>query len=205
MTKFVQTALEAVETMCSGEFAWCHSMAATPTVLLEALAQHAASLQDITLMQLHLEHAEVLASPELEGRLRNRCFFAGKVTRALINQGRADYVPMFLSEIPKLFRRGELTEGTLMDHYVTFMAGIFRSVRFGASSAHGKANMVRFHFFEQQDAFHRDDASGKYSVDFDKMQAVSSINCKELRSGRKHRRPLPTESLSRLDSRLEWQ
>lgn len=107
MTKFVQTALEAVEATCSGEYAWCHSMAATPTVLLEALAQHAASLQDITLMQLHLEHAEVLASPELEGRLRNRCFFAGKVTRALINQGRADYVPMFLSEIPKLFRRGE--------------------------------------------------------------------------------------------------
>jgi acyl-CoA hydrolase len=82
-------------------------MAATPTVLLEALAQHAASLTDITLMQLHLEHAEAVAAPELEGRLRNRCFFAGAVTRSLINQGRADYVPMFLSEIPKLFRRGE--------------------------------------------------------------------------------------------------
>jgi acyl-CoA hydrolase len=82
-------------------------MAATPTVLLEALAQHAASLTRVTLMQLHLEHADALAAPSLEGRLRNRCFFAGGATRALINEGRADYVPMFLSEIPKLFRRGE--------------------------------------------------------------------------------------------------
>jgi acyl-CoA hydrolase len=107
VTTFTQTPLEAVEAIGSGEFVWCHSMAATPTVLLEALAQHAASLRDITLMQLHLEHAESVAAPELEGRLRNRCFFAGKATRALINQGRADYVPMFLSEIPKLFRRRE--------------------------------------------------------------------------------------------------
>jgi acyl-CoA hydrolase len=58
------------------------------------------------MMQLHLEHAEAVADPELEGHLRNRCFFAGKSTRKLINEGRADYVPMFLSEIPKLFRKG---------------------------------------------------------------------------------------------------
>jgi acyl-CoA hydrolase len=107
MTQFTKTALEAVEAIDSGEFVWCHSMAATPTVLLEALAKHAASLQGVTLMQLHLEHAESLATPELEGKLRNRCFFAGKTTRALINQGRADYVPMFLSQIPRLFRHGE--------------------------------------------------------------------------------------------------
>ncbi|MCB1843277.1 MAG: 4-hydroxybutyrate CoA-transferase, partial [Halioglobus sp.] len=107
MTVFTDTALEAVETIGSGEFVWCHSMAATPTVLLNALALHAASLSDVTLMQLHLEHAESVADPALDGKLRNRCFFAGAATRALINQGRADYVPMFLSEIPKLFRRGE--------------------------------------------------------------------------------------------------
>ncbi|MDG2328211.1 MAG: acetyl-CoA hydrolase/transferase C-terminal domain-containing protein, partial [Halioglobus sp.] len=90
-----------------GENIWCHSMAATPTVLLEALAQHAQSLFGVTIMQLHLEHAESIADPALEGHLRNRCFFAGKTTRNLINEGRADYVPMFLSEIPKLLRHGE--------------------------------------------------------------------------------------------------
>ena len=80
-------------------------MAATPKVLLEPLSEHARSLRDVTIMQLHLEHAESIADPGLEGHLRNRCFFAGKSTRQLINEGRADYVPMFLSEIPKLFRR----------------------------------------------------------------------------------------------------
>jgi acyl-CoA hydrolase len=107
MVQFTRTALEAVESIGSGEFVWSHSMAATPTILLEALAQHASALHNVTLMQLHLEHAESVAAADLEGKLRNRCFFAGKATRTLINEGRADYVPMFLSEIPKLFRHGE--------------------------------------------------------------------------------------------------
>ena len=107
MAHFTGTALDAVAIIGSGENIWCHSMAATPTVLLEALATHAASLFDVTIMQLHLEHAEAIADPALDGHLRNRCFFAGKTTRGLINEGRADYVPMFLSEIPKLFRRKE--------------------------------------------------------------------------------------------------
>lgn len=107
MVKMTDTALEAVQAIRSGEYVWCHSMAATPTVLLAALGQHARSLTDVTMMQLHLEHADAIAHPDLQGRLRNRCFFAGKATRKLINKGRADYVPMFLSEIPKLFRRGE--------------------------------------------------------------------------------------------------
>jgi acyl-CoA hydrolase len=111
---FTDTALQAVEVIGSGENVWCHSMAATPTVLLEALGGHALSLSDVTLMQLHLEHADAVAAPELEGHLRNRCFFAGKSTRALINQGRADYVPMFLSEIPKLFRHGERSVDTAL-------------------------------------------------------------------------------------------
>jgi acyl-CoA hydrolase len=106
LARFTETALEAVGVIGAGEQIWCHSMAATPTVLLEALGQHARNLNDVTLMQLHLEHAEAVAAPELDGHLRNRCFFAGKTTRALINEGRADYVPMFLSEIPKEFRRG---------------------------------------------------------------------------------------------------
>jgi acyl-CoA hydrolase len=114
MAKFTSSALEAVSAVRSGEKIWCHSMAATPTLLLDALARHARSLQDVTIMQLHLEHAEAIADPALEGRLRSRCFFAGKTTRELINQGRADYVPMFLSEIPKLFRRAEQSVDTAL-------------------------------------------------------------------------------------------
>ena len=57
------------------------------------------------------------------------------------------------------------------------MAGIFRSVRFGASSAHGKANMVRFNYFAEQGAFVRDPERGTYSVDFDRMRdAMASLS-----------------------------
>ena len=72
--------------------------------------------------------------------------------------------------ITELFAKGEITDGELMDNYTTFLAGIFRSVRFGASSAHGRANMVRFNFFEQQGAFSRDLENGSYRVNFDAMQ-----------------------------------
>ncbi|MEM1189809.1 MAG: acetyl-CoA hydrolase/transferase C-terminal domain-containing protein [Pseudomonadota bacterium] len=104
---YCDTALEAVSSIQSGESVWCHSMAATPGLLLEALVEHAHSCTGITLMQLHLEHVEKAAEDSLDGHLRHRCFFAGRETRRLINEGRADYVPMFLSEIPKLFRQGE--------------------------------------------------------------------------------------------------
>ena len=111
---YCDSALEAVSAIESGEFIWCHSMAATPVLLLEALAEHAERRRDITLMQLHLEHAEAATHERLEGRLRHRCFFAGKETRKLINQGRADYVPIFLSEIPKLLRKGEQRVDTVL-------------------------------------------------------------------------------------------
>lgn len=110
----VESADQAVESIGSNEFVWCHSMAATPTRLLDALARHALSHSNITLMQLHLEHADTVTVPELDGHLRHRCFFAGKQTRELINQGRADYVPLFLSELPKLFRRREQKIDTVL-------------------------------------------------------------------------------------------
>ena len=69
-----------------------------------------------------------------------------------------------------LFDKEVYTEGVLMDNYVTFLAGIFRSVRFGAASAHGKANMLRFNFFKEKGAFTIDEKSGQYQVDFDKMK-----------------------------------
>lgn len=101
------TALEAVSLIESGETLWTHSMGATPKVLLDALAQHALTIQDLTLLQLHTECAESLSSPNLKGHLRHRCFFGGLPTRQLLQRGDADYVPIFLSEVPKLFRSGE--------------------------------------------------------------------------------------------------
>lgn len=115
MTITCTTPKDAIVSIKSGDTIWAHSMAATPKVLLAALAEHApGNLNDINLLQLHLEQADVLCKPELEGHIRNRVFFAGKDTRQLINEGRADYVPIFLSEIPKLFRSGKQKIGVAL-------------------------------------------------------------------------------------------
>ena len=79
--------------------------------------------------------------------------------------------------ITELHNKGELPDSELMDHYVTFLAGIFRSIRFGASSAHGRANMVRFNYFAENGAFERDRETGRYSVNFEKMQeAIAGLS-----------------------------
>lgn len=104
---YLEAATSAVSDIADGEFVWCHSMGATPYVLLEGLARHAMSRRDIQLMQLHTEHSEVVTRPELVGHLRNRCFFVGGHTRRTVNEGRDEFVPLFLSEIPKLLRRRE--------------------------------------------------------------------------------------------------
>jgi hypothetical protein len=83
--------------------------------------------------------------------------------------------------ITSLFEEGEMGEGSLMDNYVTFLAGIFRSVRFGDSSAHGQANMVRFNFFADMKAFARDSETGRYRVEFDNMQrAIDALSARIL-------------------------
>ena len=92
-----------------------------------------------------------------------------------MEEGKADVVGLYM--VTRLFERGDLTEGSIEDHYVTFLAGIFRSVRFGATSAHGRANMVRFSFFKEMGAFTRDGAAGEYRVDFEAMaRAVDALS-----------------------------
>ncbi len=83
-----------------------------------------------------------------------------------LEEGKADILGLYM--VQQLHAKGELKED-LKDNMVTFMAGIFRSVRFGASSAHGKANMIRFNFFKQMGAFSRND-DGTYIVNFQKME-----------------------------------
>ena len=108
----------------------------------------------------------------------------GTVRQALLDvassmeEGKADVLGLYM--ITALHEKGELGDVDLMDYYVTFMAGIFRSVRFGASSAHGKANMVRFNFFEEYGAFQRDAETGRYRVEFDRMQAAMTALSREL-------------------------
>ena len=94
-------------------------------------------------------------------------------------EGKADILGLYM--IAALGEMGELDAAKLQDNYVTFLAGIFRSVRFGAASAHGQANMVAFNYLLEKGAFARDDATGTWRVDAEKMQAaVDSLSAKIL-------------------------
>ncbi len=105
--------------------------------------------------------------------IKNTITGAGTVRDALkeqysgLEEGKADILGLYL--VTKLYEMGELKDGELMDNYVTFLAGIFRSCRFGAASAHGKANMVRFYYFQEKGAFTRN-SDGTYTVNFKKMK-----------------------------------
>ncbi|GHA76893.1 dipeptidyl-peptidase 3 family protein [Pontibacter akesuensis] len=101
-----------------------------------------------------------------------------KEQASALEEGKADILGLYM--ITQLHEKGEL-EGDLKEYYTTFLAGIFRSVRFGAASAHGKANMVRFNFFEENGAFERDAQTGKYRVNYDKMrEAMNKLSEKIL-------------------------
>ena len=92
-----------------------------------------------------------------------------------MEEGKADILGLYM--ITELHKAGELGDVDLRDFYVTFMTGIFRSIRFGAASAHGRANMVRFNFFLDEGAFVRNAETGRYSVDFERMEtAIANLS-----------------------------
>ena len=111
--------------------------------------------------------------------IKNTLDGSGTVREALkeqysaLEEGKADILGLFL--VTQLKEMGEL-DIDLMDSYTTFLAGIFRSIRFGSSSAHGKANLVRFNYFQQKGAFTVNE-DGRYAVNFEKMeQAVNDLS-----------------------------
>lgn len=79
-----------------------------------------------------------------------------------LEECKADVLGLYM--VTKLLEQGEL-DGRIEEYYTTFMAGILRSVRFGASSAHGKANMMSFNYFQEEGAFKKNE-KGYYLVDY---------------------------------------
>lgn len=96
-----------------------------------------------------------------KGTVRN----ALKEQYSWLEEGKADVLGLYM--VTGLLKKGEL-EGDIKEFYTTYMAGILRSVRFGASSAHGKANMQCFNYFKENGAFERT-ANGTYRVNFEKF------------------------------------
>ncbi|MBX7101990.1 MAG: 4-hydroxybutyrate CoA-transferase [Myxococcaceae bacterium] len=99
------SAAEALALVKSGHRVFVQGAAATPQVLLSALAARAKELTGVEVVHLHLEGDAPHAAPALAAHLRPVCFFVGANLRTAVDEGRADYVPIFLSEIPLLFRR----------------------------------------------------------------------------------------------------
>ena len=104
----IVTASDAVAGIRSGEQVFLHGGAATPSVLLDALVARASELSDVKMLHLHCEGPGPHLAPGMAPHFRHRAFFLGANARAAVAEGRAEYIPVFLSDIPRLFARGVL-------------------------------------------------------------------------------------------------
>lgn len=103
MGKLVQ-ASEAIAAITSGQSLYIHSVAAAPQTLIHELVRQADRLRDVRIIHLHTEGPAPYADPIYAENFRVTCLFIGGNMRKAVQEGRADYAPVFLSEIPHLFR-----------------------------------------------------------------------------------------------------
>jgi hypothetical protein len=101
-----------------------------------------------------------------KGTVRN----ALKENASALEEAKADVLGLFMVE--ELAKRGELEDRQLRDNYITFLASIFRSVRFGGADAHGRANLMQLSFLEEKGAFVYDPGSKTYRVDLERMASA---------------------------------
>lgn len=107
MSKYV-TAAEAVQVVKSDNRVYVQAAAATPTVLTKALAARASELKNVEICHLHTEGEAAYAHPDLSESFHVNSFFIGKNVRHTLAAGNGSYTPVFLSELPRLFRRNVL-------------------------------------------------------------------------------------------------
>ncbi len=115
--------------------------------------------------------------------IKNTLTGQGTVREALRNhasaleEGKADVLGLYM--VTSLNEQGEW-DGVMMEHYVTFFTSIFRSIRFGLSSAHGRANLIRFNYFKEKGAFTREAATGVYRIDIEQMKQAANDLSEEI-------------------------
>jgi acyl-CoA hydrolase len=102
------TPAQAVAGIRSGDQVYVQCAAAAPSVLLDALVARASELEDVGVIHLHIEGPGPHLAPDMATHFRHRALFIGPNARAAVNDGRADYVPVFLSDVPRLFESGAL-------------------------------------------------------------------------------------------------
>ena len=104
MSKYV-TAVEAVKVVKSNDRVYVQAAAATPTILTKALADRASELRNVEVCHLHTEGPAPYANPELADSFHVNSFFIGANVRHTLSAGNGSYTPVFLSELPHLFRK----------------------------------------------------------------------------------------------------
>jgi acyl-CoA hydrolase len=104
----ITTADDAVAAVKSGDRVYIHEVAMAPVSLIEALTRRLPELHDVEIVHLHTDADAPYVAAELSGHARHNALFCGPNVRAAVQDGRADYTPVFLSEVPKLFRDGTL-------------------------------------------------------------------------------------------------
>jgi len=104
----VVDAAEALAGIRSGGRVYVQAAAAVPSVLLDALVARAPELTGVSVVHLHVEGPGPHLAPEVRGSFRHVALFIGPNARAAVNEGRADYVPVFLHDIPDLFMSGAM-------------------------------------------------------------------------------------------------
>jgi 4-hydroxybutyrate CoA-transferase len=104
----IVTPAEAVAGIESGQQLYLQCAAATPSVLLDALVARAPELRDVSVVHLHCEGPGPHLAPDMAPHFRHRALFIGPNARAAVAEGRAEYIPTFLSDVPRLFDSGLL-------------------------------------------------------------------------------------------------
>jgi acyl-CoA hydrolase len=99
------SAAEAVSVIASGNRVFVHTAAAAPQVLVQAMTERASQLREVEVVHLHTEGVADYVRPEYRDSFHANCLFVGANMRAAVASGEADYVPVFLSEVPGLFRK----------------------------------------------------------------------------------------------------
>jgi acyl-CoA hydrolase len=99
---------EATSLVKSGDRVFVHEAAMAPASLVHALSERAGELKDVEVVHLHTEGPAPYTDPGCEGCFRHNALFVGGNVRAAVNEGRADFTPVFLSQIPSMLRDGTL-------------------------------------------------------------------------------------------------
>lgn len=104
MTRYV-TAQEALGLVRSGMRVFIQTAAAAPQQLISALVERAPELRGVEIVHMHTEGSAAYAEPKYQDSFHASVMFVGQNMREAVNSGRADYIPVFLSEVPRLFRQ----------------------------------------------------------------------------------------------------